>query len=399
MEKKDFNNLKKFSALLITSIVLILVLLLTVFAIATSRKPNGDYNTDSTIDNADRNESIDNAVSSDNIDAESSDIEESKDNSANESSTEESKTDHGWIINKYGYTYLYKDSGYEQFNYSSKVLERYVNALNTFENYVPEETSIYNIIVPVSSEFAEIPREVYIEDGFYNKSQSAFVSTVETKLDERIINIPIVNLIKQKYYDNDYVFFRTDKNWTPQAAYYAYCELCKQLNLTPIPLSSFNKIEAGEFLGRFYLATDSTLMENNPDNFVCYGPMPSIKTALTIYKDETVYKDFELCSNDYDKYSAYDIFFGIDADRYEVSSTAAGGSILLIGDSSIYPIVPLLTAHYKTIDVVNPQNFTESVADYLKDHKYECIVTMCYSTNATSGDYIPAFNEFLTKEN
>ena len=267
MEKKDFNNFKKISALLITSIVLILVLLLTIFAIATSRKPNGDYNTDSTIDNADRNESIDNAVSSDHIDAESSDIEESKDNSANESSTEESKTDHGWIINKYGYTYLYKDSGYEQFNYSSKVLERYVNALNSFVNYVPEETSIYNIIVPVSSEFAEIPREVYIEDGFYNKSQSAFVSTVETKLDERIINIPIVNLIKQKYYDNEYVFFRTDKNWTPLAGYYAYCELCKQLNITPYPINRFNKIEAGEFLGRFYLATDSTLMENNPDNF------------------------------------------------------------------------------------------------------------------------------------
>lgn len=59
-----------------------------------------------------------------------------------ESSTEENKNEsepeikHGWVINEYGYTYLYGNCGYEQFNYKSTALERYSASLNSFASLI-----------------------------------------------------------------------------------------------------------------------------------------------------------------------------------------------------------------------------------------------------------------------
>ena len=64
---------------------------------------------------------------------------------SSENTLEEDELQHGWVINKYGYTYLYDDSGYEQFNYSTQTLERYVNSLNHLSSLIPAETKIYSI--------------------------------------------------------------------------------------------------------------------------------------------------------------------------------------------------------------------------------------------------------------
>ena len=127
MEKKEFYNYKKLTVLLIVSIVLMLILVLSVFAIAASRKPEAQNSNPATEDNANNN-IVGDINSSVYVSEEVSDIEQSVDISIEEDSsvTEEPELEYGWVINKYGYTYLYKDCGYEQFNYSSKVLDRYV---------------------------------------------------------------------------------------------------------------------------------------------------------------------------------------------------------------------------------------------------------------------------------
>ncbi len=310
---------------------------------------------------------------------------------SSENTLEEDELQHGWVINKYGYTYLYDDSGYEQFNYSTQTLERYVNSLNHLSSLIPAETKIYSITVPVSTTFMSIPREIYTEDNFYNKSQSAFVSTVESKLNN-ITNISVIPKLESEYNNGEYLFFRTDKNWTQLGAYYAYTVYCESAGLSAYSLSNFPKIEAGEYLGRFYLATQSEKMKKNPDFLLGYSTLPSVKTSLTVYDDGIVYSDYVLCANEVDIDNAYDVFLGISAGRYEINTTSEGGNLLIIGDSSAYPIIPFLTSHYSKIDMIDPQYFDTSLEEFLDNRAYSDVLVMCYSTNATSGNYIPCLN-------
>lgn len=318
---------------------------------------------------------------------------------ASDTETSHAQTlNHGWVINDFGYTYVYNGCGYEQFNYKNTALDRYANSLTKLSSVVPEHTRLFSMTVPVSSTFVNIPREIYTSDNFFNQSQSAFVSTVASKISNRIVNVPIVAQLEAKYDSGEYVFFRTDKNWTSLGAYTAYSAYCEKAGITPYSIENFTKREVGEYLGSFYNATKNSEMSDNPDSFVCYSTIPSVKTSLTIYDSDIVYADYVLCNNNVDYYNAYNIYLGRNAARYEISSTAEGGSLLIIGDSSSYPIVPLLASHYSKVDVIDPRMFKGSLSDFFIDHKYDDCIMMCYSTNAVSGEYIPKLN-IITGEN
>lgn len=299
---------------------------------------------------------------------------------------------HGWVINEFGYTYLYGNCGYEQFNYKAAALTRYANSLNIFAALIGDGSRMFNLTVPVSSTFADIPREIYISDNFYNQSQSAFVSTVGSRLDSKITNINIVSELERRYDEGEYVFFRTDRNWTSSGAYTAYLQFCKAADLSAYPIESFIGKEAGDFLGSFYNATESAELEKEPDRLFCYSTVNSVKCSLTVYDGEMVYSDYELCNNGVSTRTAYNIYLGRDAARYEINTTADGGSLLIIGDSSVAPLAPYLASHYGKIDIINPERFKKPIADFLKDHQYDDVLTMCYSTSAISGQFIPSFN-------
>ncbi len=300
--------------------------------------------------------------------------------------------EHGWVINEYGYTYVYNDCGYEQFNYKKSALQRYVNTLNNFASLLPESTRIFSITVPVSSTFADIPREIYVADNFYNQAQSTFVSTVANLTDRRIVHIDIIDALEASYDNGNYVFYRTDKNWTSEGAFLAYSKFCETANIEPLPISSFPRHTVSGFLGSFYNATKSALMKNSPDEFIYYTPSQTVKTSLTVYDNGKIYENYSVCGNKVNQYSPQNVFLGREAERYEIHTTTMGGSLLIVGDESVYPIIPFLTSHYNRIDVINPNRFETSLEDFLENRKYDDCILMCYSTNSISGDYIPTLN-------
>ncbi len=304
----------------------------------------------------------------------------------------EDELQHGWIINEYGYTYVYGDSGFLQFNYKKTSLERYVDSMNRFSESVPQQSELYNIIVPVSTTFADIPKDVYKEDNFFNLSQSSFVATVASKFNDNIKNISIVNELETAFDEGENVYFRTDSNWTSLGAFLAYETFCEAKGFAPLPLEVFEKRELGDFLGSFYQSTGSRTMLNNPDQFVCYGLSADISTVMTVYDGDAVFTDYTLCNNKVSERNKYNVFLGKEAGRYSISTNGKGGSILIIGDSSVHPILPFLAAHYKEIEYINPLKHKKDVSELLDKYQFDDIVTMCYSTNAVLGDYIPSFS-------
>ncbi len=398
---QNTNKLTNRTILLITGAVfLIIAVLFTVLSLVTMRPEEPD--TSSTLSNnsnvPDDNSSAPPESSEDYSDF-SNVFAESLPNESSDNSTESDIIEHGWVINEFGYTYLYGDSGYEQFNYNTASIDRYVVGLNRFSSIIPQGTRIYNIVVPVSSTFASIPREVYVADNFYNKSQSAFVSTVASKTDERVINVPIVEKLEAQYDNGDYVFYRTDRNWTSLAAFTAYQSFCEKSGLTAYPITAFSSSEIGPFLGSYYRATSSPTMEDNPDSVTCISHSDNVTTALTVFDNGMMFEQYRLCNNEVDISSATDCYLGRSAERFQITSTADGGSLLIVGDSSAHALIPMLASHYSKIDFIDPECYKSTIPEFLTERSYDDVLTICYSTNAINGNYIPSFNTIIGVKN
>ena len=301
---------------------------------------------------------------------------------------------HGWVINSHGYTYLYGGMGFEQFNYKNSALDRYVKCLNNIVDIFPEIEKVYNIVAPVHAGYADIPREIYRNDNFFNASQSAFVTTAETKFSEKIKDIPIVGKIGRRYKNGEYLFFRTDRNWTANSAYYAYSEFCEAAGITPLSKNSFIKREYDGYLGNFYYATGSEDMKKNPDTVEYYFPNANTECSLTAYMNGRVYKDFRLSGNVSDDFDPYNVYVGTEAEYFEINTNSdSDKTLLIIGDSSAAPMLPFISGHYRKIIYVNPLYFKGQIKDIASEYSIDELLHICYATDAVSGNYVPDLNK------
>ena len=408
MKKRKFTITRSFVLTLTAVAILIFVLIFAIITFAINSGIQDELSdVGSTVENISDYNSFESILDitenvSDVIDLPVNDLSENTEISdvsdildVSDMSNDSVEIEHGWIINDMGYTYVYNGCGYVQFNYKSSALERYVKALNNISSIVPQNIKLYSITVPVATTFADIPREVYVADNFYNQAQSTFVTTVASQTSERIVHIPIVVELESSYDNGNYVYYKTDKNWTADGAYIAYQKYCETANIKPLPISEFKKNSVQGYLGSFYNATKLNTMKRSPDEFVYYQPSDQIKSSLIIYDKGMVYNNYSVCGNKIDRSAPQYAILGRDAERYEINTTANGGSLLIIGDESVNSFVPFLLSHYRRIDIINPNRFNTSFETFFENRNYDDCLIMCYSTNSISGDYIPTLNSLI----
>lgn len=310
--------------------------------------------------------------------------------------TEIRDPEHGWVINSYGYTYLYNGHGYRQFSYGRAAFDRYINTVSQFCTRVNGSTRIFNLPAPISTTFADIPREIYVADNFFNHPQSSFVANTADELAGKAITVDIVGDIEKLLDSQRQVYYNTDSNWTPLAAFCAYEAYCAAAGFDALPFSAFGCSEYGEFLGDFYTATKSESLAENADRFYCLTPPPSVTTELNVYASGKMRSGYSLCGNSFSAGDPFGVYFGVKAARYEILSSAEGGkSLLVIGDTSCRPMIPLLAAHYSRIDYIDPVGFGEDLAEFAAKRTYDDILISMYTVNAVSGAEIPAFAQLI----
>ena len=391
INEEKLLKLRRPALILSTVLIAAAVIFLIAGAVLAFEKQKDIYSVHSSADNSSREESVDASTSGSRGEEAVSDASEHSTVPANAEVSEE-EVFHGWIINEYGYTYVYSDSGYEQFNYKQTALERYVKALNTFAACAPEKARLFNMIAPVSTTFADIPRDIYKADEFFNMTQSGFISEVASKLDKRFVNIDVLPSISALYDSGDNVFLRTDRNWTSAAAYAAYADFCSSAGISRYSANSFPKFEAGEFLGSFYIASKAESLKNNPDRLEVYSPLPAVSPVLTVYSGGKAITDCIPGKNPLSDKRG-NVYFGREGERYSIRTAVSNGKkLLMIGDSSSHPLAMLLCAHYSVVEIIDPTKFNEPFEEYLTNGEFDDILTVCYTTGAVNGDYVPMFN-------
>lgn len=331
-------------------------------------------------------ESIESAESVESI--ESTESAESSEEISEEVSVE---PEHGWVINSMGYTYLYQGKGYNQFNGTKSVAEKYATALNKLTSSV--SFPVYSMIAPTAVEFVDIPYDVKKEDDFYNSSQKSFISNVNGALS--INSIDIYNSISAKAKD-EYLYLRTDKNWTADGAYLAYVDFCNATGNIPASKTGYELGCYTGYLGNFYNATLSGRLKANADTVNYYKINSVFPCTVTMYNGSLAYKDRSLIYTQLTNPISYGYyaFLGDRGESFTINSqnSASGKSLLVVGDSSSFAFVPYLVANYRNIYFINAEAYKGSLSTYLEGKSIDEAVVLSYATSAVSSSYINGLN-------
>ncbi len=310
-----------------------------------------------------------------------------------ESSVSESLfSERGWVINRLGYSYLYYDRALQQFNGTANTARRYAETINVITKNT-DAIDYFSIIVPTQTEFIDIPVSVMAEDNFYCNSQKEVIYASSIMMQETE-NIDIYDILL--VHSDEYLYFRTDYNWTALGAYYAYVAFCDAVDITPKSLEEYEAVELEGYLGWFYTATKSQMLLDNADTIVYYrieNEYPCyITTEENGYKTHTLkYRGTSMSSED-----GYSVFIGDEKPLYKFETRAKGPSLAIVGDTSAHAFIPFLFPHYSEIIFYNLNSIDET-ADNI-DITADTVLFMAYATNANSSSYCEKLERLFKNE-
>lgn len=298
--------------------------------------------------------------------------------------------DHGWVINQMGYTYLYHGVGIEQFNFNEATIGKYLGQLSALEKAIKTSSRIYCMPIPTRIGYMqnEIPVEIRREDNFYNSSQKDFLDAVKASLPEKVKLLNLYDSFCNAYEQGSDPYFKSDKNWTSDAAYLAYLAYCEQRRFTPVELSSYQQKVTEGFLGSFYFATNDAIMAENSEKFVYYTNDYLNDCDNTVYQNGLTFKNYCLGDNKVGSiYDAYSVYLGTSKAHFKITTKAGtGNKLLIIGDQSAAAMIPFLANHFNEIHYYDISSGTESISKILKDCRFNDILLCTYMTNAVKGD-------------
>ena len=289
----------------------------------------------------------------------------------------EKAIERGWVINSLGYSYLYYDRALLQFNGTAYTGQRYADVLNRFAAKI-NCTQVFSITVPTQAEYLDIPIAVMAEDNFYCNSQKEAVFASSLAMNT-VKNIDIYDILYA--HKDEYIYFRTDYNWTALGAYYAYTDYCKAANLQAVPLENYEAVELENYLGWFYTATKSQMLLDNADTIVYYRIEKEHPCYITTYEDGYKTHTLKYIGTELSAASGYNVFVGEEKPVYKLETRSKGGTLAIIGDTSAHAFIPFLLPHYKEIYLYNP-NMRESTDEI--DINADTVLFLSYATNANS---------------
>ena len=290
---------------------------------------------------------------------------------------EEKAIERGWVINNLGYSYLYYDRALQQFNGTVYTGQRYAQALDNFAQNTDCQ-NLFSITVPTQAEFLDIPIAVMAEDNFYCNSQKEAVFAASLVMD-KVKNINIYDILYA--HKDEYIYFRTDYNWTALGAYYAYTEFCKAMNLQPVSLENYETVELENYLGWFYTATKSQMLLDNADTIVYYRIEKEHPCYITSYEDGYMTHTLKYIGTEISAADGYGVFVGDEKPIYKFETRSKGGTLAIIGDTSAHAFIPFLLPHFQEITLYNPNMLGDT--DIL-NITADTVLFLSYATNANN---------------
>ncbi|MGI5824548.1 MAG: DHHW family protein [Bacillota bacterium] len=264
--------------------------------------------------------------------------------------------------------------GYAKFIFNEASTQKYIDALNYYAENLDEDINLYSMLVPTAAEW-------YVPEAYKSNfaKQRDVLDYVWNRTDPRIKKVDIYD--KMNEHRDEYLYLKTDHHWTALGGYYGYTVLANVLGFQPMPMDYFTYRDTGiDFVGSIGWNTPTKQLEANPDHLYYFEVPHDItytyySNAGQAYTSKGVYKSQWL--KDKNKY-AY--FMGGDLAVIKLQTDVHNGKkLLLMKDSYANTVVPLLTAHYEEIYLIDPRHSNYNVMNIIEENGIKDVLFLNYA--------------------
>ena len=294
-------------------------------------------------------------------------------------------TDLGTGESQEGRLVVYNGKIMEMFGKKPEIEKKYADTLNGLRALLPENVTMYSMLVPTALEFCE-PKYAAAQD-----SQKAEIDNVYSMLDSNIIPVDIYGKIKEctEREPNSYLYFNTDHHWTMDGAYCGYEAFMEAQGAEILPKTMFPRKSNGDFHGSLYLKAKSELKRDTNDTVFYYDTAAVNDFSIVMRAEDgvTVYGEgapvFNLDKKD------YLIFFGGDQPLMEITNNTKpdGKTLVIIKDSYANAMLPWVINNYKKVVVIDPRSFGGNLLDEIERYNADEFAVINYVFTTTFADY------------
>lgn len=222
-------------------------------------------------------------------------------------------------------------------------------------------------------------------------------------------------LLREKSETEDGLYYKSDHHWTTYGAYLAYCEIAKELGVTPYDLEEFEKeTVTDEFFGTTWSAAGVKWADGDEINYYRFDGDENF--TMKILEKTGIFEGYEGCTyveEDGEKYAQFDSFyvreFLAEKDKYAsfiggnyglTKITLNGGkereTLLVVKDSFSHSMVPFLARHYDLV-LVDLRYYQKSMLTYCEENGIDKVLMLYNMETLTEGEYLKFLRLGLNK--
>ena len=297
--------------------------------------------------------------------------------------------------------YLVEDTAYELYSFSQANAQTYASLMNKAAVTLEGKAKVYDLIIPLHYSFA-LSAEVQDQHKLPDADQAIRYMYSGMNEDVHTVNA-YAALMAHK---DEYIYFRTDHHWTATGAYYAYEAYCKAAGITPTPLSSYEKLTFGGFLGTLYSKTGQpAAMGANPDSVEAYVPKGTNDLYTYDEKGERTLWRGGVVRRETDKFyaaaaSKYNCFIVGDNPLTEIhneniSADRKGTTVLLVKESFGNAFAPFLVDSYEYVYVVDYRYYHGTLSELVTSKGVDDVIFLNNVVAATGGARLSEMEDFI----
>ena len=298
--------------------------------------------------------------------------------------------------------YLSGNTAYELYAYSESGARTYASLMNKAAATLSGKAKVYDLIVPLHYSFA---LSAQVQDSMSLPDAGKFIPYMYSGMNSEVNTVDVYSALMA--HKDEYIYFRTDHHWTATGAYYAYEAFCKKAGITPTPLSSYEKLSFGGFLGTLYSKTGQpAAMGNNPDTVEAY--IPKGTNDEYIYDanggDRTRYRG-GVVRRDTDSFyaaaaSKYNCFLMgdhplIEIHNENVGADRKGTTVLLVKESFGNAFAPFLVDSYEYVYVVDYRYYNGTLAELVSSRGVDDVIFLNNVVAATGSARLSELEDFI----
>ena len=302
---------------------------------------------------------------------------------------------------KVGGYYLSGDTAYELYAYSESGARTYASLMNKAAETLSGKANLYDLIVPLHYSFA---LSTEVQDSMSLPDAGKFIPYIYSGMNEEVRTVDVYSALV--VHKDEYIYFRTDHHWTATGAYYAYEAYCKTAGITPTPLSFYEKMSFGGFLGTLYSKTGQpAAMGNNPDTVEAYIPKGTNDQYVydangerSLYRNGVVRRDtdkfYQAAASKYNCFLMGDHPL-IEIHNENISADRKGTTVLLVKESFGNAFAPFLVDSYEHIYVVDYRYYHGTLSELVDERGVDDVIFLNNVVAATGGARLSELEDFI----